>query len=68
MNAVPSDDPKYGWGGAGGYVYQKSYLEFFVSPERLNVILSKIDDWPSLRYIASDSDGNSYSNMRDGVR
>jgi len=23
VNGAPSDDPVFGWGGAGGYVYQK---------------------------------------------
>jgi len=23
VNGAPSDDPVYGWGGSGGYVYQK---------------------------------------------
>ena len=27
VNGVPSDDPTFGWGGKGGYVYQKAYGE-----------------------------------------
>lgn len=30
VNGCRSDDSVYGWGGAGGYVYQKAYVEFFV--------------------------------------
>jgi hypothetical protein len=32
INAVSSDDVTSGWGGPGGVVYQKGYLEVFVSP------------------------------------
>lgn len=27
VNAARSDDPTFGWGGIGGYVYQKAYVE-----------------------------------------
>jgi methylenetetrahydrofolate reductase (NADPH) len=27
VNAARSDDPTFGWGGSGGYVYQKAYIE-----------------------------------------
>lgn len=27
VNGLPSDDPVHGWGGVGGYVYQKAYVE-----------------------------------------
>lgn len=29
VNGAPSHDPVLGWGGRGGYVYQKAYVEFF---------------------------------------
>jgi len=29
VNGAPSSDPSIGWGGKGGYVYQKAYVEFF---------------------------------------
>ena len=31
VNAAPSADPIHGWGGEGGYVFQKAYVEFFVT-------------------------------------
>lgn len=33
VNGLPSSDPTFGWGGDGGFVFQKAYVEFFVAPE-----------------------------------
>ncbi len=62
VNAAPSDDPKFGWGGPGGFVYQKSYVEFFCSPEQLADLIEVARDFPSLTYHAVDHAGNTYSN------
>lgn len=40
VNGAPSTDPAVGWGGQGGYVYQKAYLEFFCSPAHLQKVVS----------------------------
>lgn len=29
-NGVKSNDPVFGWGPSGGYIYQKAYYEFFI--------------------------------------
>ena len=34
VNGTPSEDAVVGWGGAGGRVYQKAYLEFFTSKDK----------------------------------
>ena len=39
VNGVPSSDPLFGWGGAGGYVFQKAYVEFFCDPLTLQKLL-----------------------------
>ena len=31
VDGLPSDDDTVGWGPAGGYVYQKPFVEFFVT-------------------------------------
>lgn len=50
-----------GWGGPGGYVYQKAYLEFFCSPKKLNALVDRCkDDFPSLTYMAVNKDGSSW--------
>jgi hypothetical protein len=40
VNAAPSEDASFGWGPAGGTVYQKAYLEFFCSPSNLERLLA----------------------------
>lgn len=44
VNGKSSTDSAVGWGGPGGIVYQKAYLEFFCSPELLNKFLSVMED------------------------
>lgn len=36
VDGVSSSHPAFGWGGKGGRVYQKAYVECFVSPEKTN--------------------------------
>ncbi|PWZ52750.1 Methylenetetrahydrofolate reductase 1 [Zea mays] len=52
-----------GWGGPGGYVYQKAYLEFFCAKEKLDQLIEKIKAFPSLTYIAVNKDGETFSNI-----
>ncbi|CAA6669209.1 unnamed protein product [Spirodela intermedia] len=51
------------WGGPGGYVYQKAYLEFFCSKEKLDALVEKSKAASSLTYIAVNKDGQSVSNV-----
>ncbi len=63
-----SDHPVHGWGGAGGVVYQKAYVEFFARPEVVSAIM-KVASKPqfaSVRYMAVDCKGNTYANGRPG--
>lgn len=43
VNAALSTDPYVGWGPPNGFVYQKAYVEFFLSKERLMQLLSMIE-------------------------
>ena len=36
VDGASSSHPAFGWGGKGGRVYQKAYVECFVSPEKTN--------------------------------
>ncbi|ETV95252.1 methylenetetrahydrofolate reductase [Aphanomyces invadans] len=67
VNAAPSDDPMFGWGGPGGHVYQKAYVECFVSPENLKRIIEKCNKMKHVQYHAVDVHGNSYSNCGKGT-
>ena len=63
INGVSSDDPIYGWGGNGGYVYQKAYLEFFISPELLQMLIESLRSYPMISYHVINRVGESFSNI-----
>jgi methylenetetrahydrofolate reductase (NADPH) len=68
INAAPSSDTRFGWGPAGGYVYQKAYIEFFTSPQRLKALMDAVDESPAfghLVYHAVDVKGNTYTNSKN---
>jgi methylenetetrahydrofolate reductase (NADPH) len=65
VNGAKSNDPAFGWGPAEGYVYQKAYLEFFVSPSRLAELIEKFKAQPSLTYQALNQKGEHHTNNRD---
>ena len=58
VNGARSEDPTFGWGGAGGYVYQKAYCECFVSPENTNRLMSMISRHPSMILYAVNQQGH----------
>ncbi|KGN61503.1 methylenetetrahydrofolate reductase 2 [Cucumis sativus] len=62
VNGERSDSPCVGWGGPGGYVYQKAYIEFFCSREKLDAIVDKCRALPSLTYMAVNKEGIWVSN------
>ncbi len=39
VNGEKSDHPIFGWGGPGGRVYQKAYLEFYLHPDILDSLV-----------------------------
>lgn len=62
VNSVPSSDPVHGWGPPVGRVWQKAYLEFFVSPEKWELLKSRFSMYPSLTYQAVNRSGLFESN------
>ena len=60
VNGVSSEDPVYGWGPQGGYVYQKAYLEFFTSRQNVEILLMLLPRFPTVNYhIVDKKVGNS---------
>ncbi|XP_065061525.1 methylenetetrahydrofolate reductase (NADPH)-like isoform X2 [Rhopilema esculentum] len=57
VNAANSSDPIVGWGGAGGYIYQKAYLEFFTSKENIAFLLDVLKEYPHVNYHIVDEEG-----------
>jgi methylenetetrahydrofolate reductase (NADPH) len=62
INAVLSTDPVFGWGKPGGYIFQKAYLELFLSERRLNRFLELAKEYPSLTYMACSAEGSLITN------
>ncbi|CAD7703242.1 unnamed protein product [Ostreobium quekettii] len=66
VNGAPSTDSTFGWGGPGGYVYQKAYIEFFVSPEGFSKLQPQLNSAPSISYMAVNSKGELHTTLDDG--
>jgi len=64
INAVSSGDKVSGWGGPGGYVYQKAYIEFFCSPELLDKLRALFPKYPSLNYQAVNGKQQMEGNLK----
>lgn len=67
VNASLSTDPYVGWGPANGFVYQKAYVEFFISPENLEKLIAgiQVEKLRSLSYTAVNQAGQVRSNVDD---
>lgn len=66
VDGAKSSHPVFGWGPAGGYVYQKSYVELFVSPEVLSDLITAIERDDMLTYYAVDKRGSLKTNAPEG--
>lgn len=62
VNGASSADKVVGWGDANGYVYQKAYIEFFVSPDRLKRLERLAKEQKTLSYHAVNAKGEQLSN------
>ncbi|KAH9846259.1 methylenetetrahydrofolate reduct [Lenzites betulinus] len=62
VDGARSDDRIHGWGPANGYVYQKAYLEFFVSPELLDLLIPHIEHDINITYYVINNRGDLRTN------
>jgi len=67
VNGALSTDPKVGWGPKGGYVYQKAYVEFFVSPPLFATLQEISKKFQSIPYYAVNCKGDFISNTTPTV-
>eukprot|EP01130_Rhizamoeba_saxonica_P000815 TRINITY_DN10723_c0_g1_i1.p1 TRINITY_DN10723_c0_g1~~TRINITY_DN10723_c0_g1_i1.p1 ORF type:complete len:615 (-),score=162.45 TRINITY_DN10723_c0_g1_i1:33-1877(-) len=68
VNAAPSNDPAIGWGGDGGIVYQKEYLEFFCSPSHFEWFESEVSKYGNrFSYQASTVNGDIVGNVTEAI-
>lgn len=62
VNGAPSSDPSFGWGGDDGFVFQKAYVEFFVSPRLLEKLVAVVKEYPHLSFHALNVKGEEHRN------
>ncbi|CAN8103170.1 unnamed protein product [Discula destructiva] len=62
VNGAKSNHPVHGWGPKNGFVYQKAYVELFVSPDVFPELISRIEKNPDLTYYAVTKDGQFTTN------
>ena len=65
VNGEPSEDAIVGWGGSGGKVYQKAYLEFFTSKDKLDTFLKNLKSTDNISYQAINIDGKLITNLSE---
>uniref|UniRef100_A0A8C6KZA0 Methylenetetrahydrofolate reductase (NADPH) n=1 Tax=Nothobranchius furzeri TaxID=105023 RepID=A0A8C6KZA0_NOTFU len=66
INGKPSTDAVVGWGPAGGYVFQKAYLEFFTSSENVNALLKVLKKYePRVNYHIVNVHGRNLTNAHE---
>merc|ERR1712149_39380 len=64
VNASLSTDPYVGWGPAGGFVYQKAYLEFFCTKDLLDKIIAGMGKTSTCSYMAVNNKGEKLVNVK----
>ena len=62
VDGVKSSHPVHGWGPPNGYVYQKAYLELFVSPDVIAELIARIEGQSDLTYYAVKKTGDLRTN------
>ncbi|KAJ3435965.1 methylenetetrahydrofolate reductase [Anaeramoeba flamelloides] len=58
LNGILSKNQLHGFGGPGGYIYQKRYIEFFIAPERIKLLVQVLKASGNLHYHATNCDGS----------
>ena len=67
VNGAPSSHKAFGWGGAGGHVFQKGYCECFVSPDNLQKLVTIVTDHKSLNlYAVNNREEELKVNVEEG--
>ena len=70
VDGCDSTDPTYGFGPQGGYIFQKAFVELFLTPEDKDALVRHIEASPSpVTYFAGKWDPDSFqTNLeRDGL-
>ncbi|KIL69922.1 hypothetical protein M378DRAFT_69203 [Amanita muscaria Koide BX008] len=69
IDSASSSDPIVGWGPRGGYVFQKSFVEFFCDEEDVNEIKKQAQlKGEQVHWLASNNQGEFRTNVADDSR
>jgi len=55
VDGVESADEVFGWGPKGGYIFQKSFVEFFTTEKEWEAIKEKIKGDPNISFYAGNN-------------
>lgn len=64
VDGADSTNQTFGWGGPGGYVYQKAYCECFCSPENMQRLVKMVQQNKSMNLYAIN---NQSVTVQEGV-
>jgi len=64
VDGVESTNQTFGWGGEGGYIYQKAYCECFCSPDNMKRLVKMVKENKTMNLYAVS---NSSENVQEGV-
>lgn len=59
-NGLSSSHKTFGWGGPGGYIYQKSYCECFCSPEHTRKLVEMVKNHASMNLYTVNITGDHF--------
>ncbi|KAI5812548.1 methylenetetrahydrofolate reductase-domain-containing protein [Pyronema omphalodes] len=64
VNCAKSDDPIFGWGPEGGFVWQKGFVEFFCPGKDVDRVLERLRaEGEKVSYYAADAKGQFRTNV-----
>jgi len=71
VDGARSDDPAVGFGPAGGWVYQKAFVEFFAPPEDVERLAARLGNGAEgeglvCKFFAGNKKGEWKTNMEKG--
>ena len=69
VDAMPSSDPIVGWGPAGGYVFQKAFVEYFCERGAVERLEKRVQEYGSsvITYYAANAKVRELSTLPPNV-
>ena len=64
VDGVESTNQTFGWGGEGGYIYQKAYCECFCSPDNMKRLVKMVKENKTMNLYAVS---NTAEAVQEGV-